>query len=132
MLGSSGERFSACVYPSKAGTRIALVIERSVSGGIVGGAIVGFIRNAIQGDEKDGAKKLQDEMLMQVRKTLPDVLVELSELPGGQRSTLMLTRSPSCCLRRWPVLHDPQPRTRLTDLPAMPSLTRASSSSPWG
>lgn len=87
MLGSSGERFSACVYPSKAGTRIALVIERSVSGGIVGGAIVGFIRNAIQGDEKDGAKKLQDEMLMQVRKTLPVVLVELSELPGGLRST---------------------------------------------
>lgn len=87
MLGSSGERFNACVYPSKTGTRIALVIERSVSGGIVGGAIVGFIRNAIQGDEKDGAKKLQDEMLMQIRKALPDVLVELSELPGGQRST---------------------------------------------
>lgn len=87
MLGSSGERFNACVYPSKAGTRIALVIERSISGGIVGGAIVGFIRNAIQGDEKDGAKKLQDEMLMQVRKSLPDVLVELSELPGGQRTT---------------------------------------------
>lgn len=87
MLGSSGERFNACVYPSKAGTRIALVIERSVSGGIVGGAIVGFIRNAIQGDEKDGAKKLQDEMLAQVKKSLPDVLVELSELPGGQRTT---------------------------------------------
>lgn len=86
MLGSSGERFSACVYPSKAGTRIAIVIERSVSGGGIGGAIVGFIRNAVEGDEAEASKKLQAEMLAQVRKTLPNVLVELAELPGGQRT----------------------------------------------
>ena len=86
LLGSSGERFFGCAYPSKAGTRLTLVIERYVSGNSIGGALVGFIRNSIQGDDMEWGKKITGEMISAVQSRIPDVLIEMVELPGGDRT----------------------------------------------
>lgn len=86
LLGSSGERFFGCAYPSKAGTRLTLVIERYVRGNSIGGAVVGFIRNSIQGDDVEWGKKITGEMISAVQRRIPAVLIEMVELPGGDRT----------------------------------------------
>jgi hypothetical protein len=86
LLGSTGERFFGCAYPSKAGTRLTLVIERYIRGNTIGGSLVGFIRNSIEGDDVEWGKKITGEMIAAVQRRIPDVLIEMVDLAGGERT----------------------------------------------
>ena len=86
-LGGSGERFFGCLYLSKFGIRTSLVIERYVrSSGPIGGAIVGFLRKTVEGDDATWGKKIIDQMTAEVRNKVPGALIDQVEMPGGEVS----------------------------------------------
>jgi hypothetical protein len=82
-LGSTSESSTGCIYPTLAGTRVAFVFRRTVAGnGFIGSAIVGAITKAVQGSDVERARKNTSNLLAEIRKLLPEVLVELVEVPG--------------------------------------------------
>jgi hypothetical protein len=87
MMGGSGENFFGCVYLSKDGIRMAVVLEQFTqsSSGLFGAMIAG-VRDAIRGDDQAFGKEVFDKMIAAVRTKVPGVMVELVELPGGKIS----------------------------------------------
>lgn len=85
LIGSSSERIFGCLYLSKRGIRMAMVIEQrsSSSGGLMGSLMSG-IKSVARGNDADYTKKLFDAMLQEVRAKIPGVLVELQELSSGE------------------------------------------------
>ena len=83
MLGNTNDRFFGCMYLSKRGIRIALVIEQKMasSGGLMG-ALLGGIKSGIRGSDSEYAKKSFDSMLAVIREKIPGILVEMQEFPG--------------------------------------------------
>jgi hypothetical protein len=81
-MGFNIETYTGCVYPTLAGTRIALVFNRSIGGRGIFGDIVKGITKSINGDDAARSKKITSDMLASLRKALPELLVDLVELPG--------------------------------------------------
>lgn len=85
LIGNTSERIFGCLYLSKRGIRMAMVIEQrsSSSGGLMGSLMSG-IKSVARGNDADYTKKLFDAMLQEVRVKIPGVLVELQELSSGE------------------------------------------------
>lgn len=85
LLGNTSDRTFGCLYLSKNAIRIAVVIEQSMatSGGLMG-SLLGGIKSSIRGDDAEYSKKAFDSMIKVVREKVPDMLIELQELPGGE------------------------------------------------
>lgn len=82
-LGSQSDLTFGCIYLSKNAIRMAIVFEqKSSSSNGISAWIAGSIRSAVRGDDKDYAKKNFDKMIDVVRQRIPNVLVELEEVPG--------------------------------------------------
>lgn len=83
-LGGSGERYTGCVFISKAGIRSSIVIERYTrAGGSLLGGIIGGIRNAMQGDDAEWGDKTVARFTEIYKQRVPNALVELVETPKG-------------------------------------------------
>ncbi len=83
-LGGSGERYTGCVFVSKAGIRSSIVIERYTrADGSLFGGIIGGIRGAIQGDDAQWGDKTVARFTEIYKQRVPHVLVELVETPRG-------------------------------------------------
>lgn len=83
-LGGSGERYTGCVFVSKAGIRSSIVIERYTrAGGSLLGGIIGGIRNAMQGDDAEWGDKTVARFTEIYKQRMPNALVELVETPKG-------------------------------------------------
>ncbi len=81
-LGGSGERYTGCVFVSKAGIRSAIVIERYTrADGSIFGGIIGGISNAMQGDDAEWGEKAVNKILEAYKQRVPNALVELIETP---------------------------------------------------
>ena len=81
-LGTVSESYVGCVFPSAVGTRMVLTFERAKSGDSIGGAILNMMAKTIQGSDEERARKLSDGVLANMRKVLPELLVDTIELPG--------------------------------------------------
>jgi len=85
LIGNTSERIFGCLYLSKRGIRMAMVIEqRSSTSGSLMGSLMSGIKNVARGNDVDYTKKLFDAMLQEVRVKIPGVLVELQELSSGE------------------------------------------------
>lgn len=82
-LGFTTESYTGCVYPTLGGTRIAVVFNRSTGGRGFLGDLVKGIAKTVEGDDAERARKNTSEMLASLRKALPELLVDLVELPGS-------------------------------------------------
>ncbi len=82
-LGDTSDRTFGCLFLSKRGLRMAIVLEQksSTSTGLMG-SLLGGIKSTVRGSDKDYAQKAFDNMLKAVREKIPGVLVELQEFPG--------------------------------------------------
>jgi hypothetical protein len=96
-LGGSGEKYIGCVFVSKAGIRSSIVIERYTrAGGSLFGAIIGGIRNTIQGDDVEWGEKTVAHFVELYKQLAPQAMVELIETPkrlerpDGEKVTALL------------------------------------------
>lgn len=117
LIGSSNDQFFGCMYVSKQGIRISLVIQQSMqsSGGVMG-MLLGGIRNTVRGDDKEFGKKTFDDMAGKVREKVPGVLVELEELPGGD-----VTHPDEDKIKALLASKESKPQTAPATVPAIPS-----------
>lgn len=83
LIGNSSERIFGCMYLSKRGIRLSMIIEqKTASNGSLMGSLMAGIKNVTRGDDAEYSKKIFDAMLKEVKAKIPDVLVELEESPG--------------------------------------------------
>lgn len=82
-LGSQSDITFGCLYLSKDAIRMAIVFEqKSASGNSLTGWISSGIKHAVRGNDKEYANKIFNKMIDAVREKVPNVLVELEEVPG--------------------------------------------------
>lgn len=83
IIGNSSERIFGCMYLSKRGIRMSVIIEqKSASNGSLMGSLMAGIKSVTKGDDAEYSKKIFDAMLKEVKAKIPGVLVELQEFPG--------------------------------------------------
>jgi hypothetical protein len=83
LIGNTSERIFGCLYLSKRGIRMSVIIEqKSSSSGSLMGSLMAGIKSVITGNDAEYSKKIFDAMLKEVKGKMPAVLVELEEFPG--------------------------------------------------
>lgn len=82
-LGINSNSTFGCLYLSKSAIRMAVVFEQKQSSGdSISGWIAGGIKSAVLGSDKDYAKKIFEKMITAAKEKVPNLLIELEEVPG--------------------------------------------------
>ena len=117
LIGNSSERIFGCIYLSKRGIRMSVIIEQKTSSsGSLMASLMSGIKKATRGNDADYSKKVFDSMLKEVRDKLPGVLVELEELPSGDVTRPDEERIKALALDS-PLAEPPASKTVIADAP---------------